>query len=142
MQVTLLPNKHLTSGPLAVRSRLAMNLRRNRLRATHALSAAVLCLPLTAVAQTETIGQKSNLTVKRIFAEGQAGGGFYTAEDISADCLWGLFYIDMSGPGGRGQLALLISAKAQNLRLQRVDYKKNVAGYPAGACLVSGLHVE
>jgi hypothetical protein len=100
-----------------------------------------LALPPAAVAQ-ETFAQKYNLTVKRIFAEGQTGGGFFPAEDIAADCLWGLFYIDMSVPAGRGQIALLISAKAQNLRLQRVDYRKNVAGYPAGSCLLSGLHIE
>jgi hypothetical protein len=103
---------------------------------------AALCLPHAATAQTETFHQKHNLTVKRVFAEGPSGGGFFPTEDIAADCLWGLIYFDLAQPAGRAQMALLINAKAQNFRLQRVDYKKNAAGYPAGTCVLTGLHVE
>jgi Salmonella virulence plasmid 65kDa B protein len=47
----------------------------------------------------------------------------------------------LSGPSGRGQTALPMSSKAQGFRLQRVDYKKNAVGYPAGTCVLTGLHV-
>lgn len=90
----------------------------------------------------QTFAQKYDLSVKRVFSENQTTGGFFTAENIAADCLWGLVYIDLAQPAGRSQMALLITAKAQGLRIQRLDYKKDVPGYPAGACVASGIHIE
>jgi hypothetical protein len=104
------------------------------------LTLLALLLPLAAGAQTAH--QKLDLSVKRVFTEGAANGGFFPREDIGADCLWGLMYLDLSNPGGRAQLALLINAKNTQQRLQRVDYHKDVPGTPLGSCWLRGLHIE
>lgn len=96
-----------------------------------------LALYLFSAAQTAlAIQQRADLHVMRVFTESATTGGFYPAESI--DCLWNLLYIDLSTPSGRGQLALLMQAKAQNLRVARLDYNKN----PDGTCSVWGIHVE
>lgn len=97
--------------------------------------AAALIVTFAAPALAE---QKSSLHVRRIFTESAATAGFLPIEDISADCLWGLMYIDLSTQAGRAQLALVMQAKVQNLVLARVDYSKN----PNGTCSVYGIHVE
>lgn len=86
--------------------------------------------------------QKSNLHVLRVFSEDQTTGGFYTTENILADCTWGLMYVDLTNPAGRAQFALLLQAKAQGLKLSRVDYTKNPAGTAAGICTANGIHME
>jgi len=93
-------------------------------------------------AAAQTPPPKYDLHVLRVFSEGQSKAGFFTTENISADCLWGLMYVDLSSPTGRGQLALLMQAKAQGLKLARVDFTRSATGYPAGSCLATGIHVE
>lgn len=103
-------------------------------------AAAALMLGSSASAQSQP--SKYDLHVLRVFTEGQSTAGFFTVENISADCLWGLMYVDLSTPSGRGRLALLMQAKAQGLKLQRVDFVKNASGYTSGTCLATGVHVE
>jgi len=97
----------------------------------------------TGLAAAQQSKQIWDLHVLRVFAEGQTTAGFFAVENIGAECLWGLMYIDLSNATGRAQMALLINAKAQGLKLQRIDYIKNPgAGYTEGTCLAKGIHVE
>lgn len=100
--------------------------------------ATALALIVGAVSTPAFADQKADLHVLRIFSEGATTAGFYPVENIWADCAWGLIYVDLSNVAGRGQLALLMQAKAQNLKLQRVDYTKA----PSGTCTLTGLHIE
>lgn len=103
-------------------------------------TAHLFCTGLAAAQQSKQAG---DLHVLRIFAEGESRAGFFTVENIGAECLWGLMYIDLSNAAGRAQMALLVNAKAQGLKLQRIDYIKNPgAGYAEGTCLAKGIHVE
>lgn len=106
------------------------------------MAIAVAMVVQSAPAAAQPQPSKNDLHVLRIFSEGQSTAGFFTVESISADCLWGLMYLDLSTPSGRGQLALLMQAKSQGLKLQRVDFSKDAPGYPAGTCLATGIHVE
>lgn len=101
-------------------------------------SAFCLAFALLGAASPAFADQKADLHVLRVFSEGANVGGFFPVENISADCLWGLMYVDLTSPAGRGQLALLLQAKAMNLKLQRVDYAKN----GNGTCSATSIHIE
>lgn len=100
--------------------------------------AAMASIVLSCVGATASADQLFDLHAARAFSEGSASGGFMPVENISAQCLWNVMFVDLSNMGGRAQFALLMQAKAQNLRLQRVDYVRSAGG----TCAVVGLHVE
>lgn len=107
---------------------------RFHLRRLIAVAIAIVGLGLCSSANAD---QKAGLHVQEVFAESASTGGFYPAESVSADCKFGVFYLDLSTPSGRAQLALLMQAKAQGLVLPRIDYIKN----SDGTCTATGLHI-
>jgi len=76
-------------------------------------------------------------TVKRVFSEGASTAGFFSAEGIP-QCLYGIMYIDLSKDSGKAQFSMLLSAKAANQKVVRMDYTLGVNGQ----CNMTGLHVE
>lgn len=59
--------------------------------------------------------------IKRVFAEGTAQAGFYTAEALP-ECKWGIMYIDLSNPTGKVLMSIALTAKATNQVIKRMDY--------------------
>ena len=87
-----------------------------------------------ASATTSTLDRA--LSVHKVFAEGNYNGGFYPTEPLP-ECKWNLMYVDLSTEGGRGMFSLLISAKAADQKLSRIDYEVR----DSGTCLIKGLHI-
>jgi len=77
------------------------------------------------------------LTVKRIFSEGSHIAGFYSNEDLP-ECKWGIMYMDLSKESGKAIFALILSAKAANQKIVRIDYRVS----DNETCLINGLHVQ
>ena len=77
-------------------------------------------------------------TVKRIFSEGTKTGGFYTVEGLP-QCLYQIMYINLETDAGKAQFSMLLSAKAANQKIVRIDYSVHSTN---GQCNLSGIHVE
>ena len=75
--------------------------------------------------------------VKSLFAESANTAGFFVVEGLP-QCLYGLMYIDLSSAAGKGQFALLTSAKMGGWKITRIDYTQSANG----ACWLGGVHVE
>ena len=76
-------------------------------------------------------------TVKTIFTEGSTAAGFYAVEGIP-ECKWGIMYMNLSTPTGKGMLSQILTAKSAGFKVVRIDYSVSASG----TCLASGLHIE
>ena len=95
-------------------------------------------LPLTFLPALALAESFSNIAVRQVFAESDTVAGFFPRDDVSSQCLFGVIYINLGTQAGRAQLSLVMQAKAQGLRVARVDYVKQ----PNGSCHVTGLHIQ
>jgi hypothetical protein len=78
--------------------------------------------------------------VRRVITEDPNSAGFYPVEPLDQnECKYGLFYFTLNNESGKAMLALLLSAKAADQRVVRVDYVRNAT---VGTCHIIGLHVE
>lgn len=75
-------------------------------------------------------------TVKAIFSEGTASAGFSSNEGFSM-CTFGLMYLDLAKESGKAEFSMLLSAKATQQKITRIDYT-----ITSGICYITGLHIQ
>lgn len=90
----------------------------------------------SAAVYSETLNETR--TIKRIFAEGTASGGFYTNEGLP-QCLYHIMYLKLDTDTGKAQFSMLLAAKASGQKIVRIDYTVNPSN---GKCNLTGFHVE
>lgn len=96
---------------------------------------ALLIMTISYSVMAEGLGRVVH--VKRIFSEGESRAGFYTQEALP-ECKWGLMYISLSNESGKAMFSLILTAKATNASLVRIDYTKS----EDDKCYVNGLHLQ
>jgi hypothetical protein len=90
--------------------------------------AATLVASTHAFAETET-----NKTIDRVGVSGNLA--YFTAvEGFAAACNAGAMQVDLGTPAGRALYAMVLTAKATNRKLSRIDFSVDAA---TGACVVT-----